>query len=106
VPFGHRELTEELKAVLLGCLRSDPSLVSGIRRAFFRQLDRQARKTLGASGAKCVVNRLRRTIGDQDIVGLFTGQRPTSLLRKARAIGAHCGSIQAILRGFDDFSQT
>jgi hypothetical protein len=106
VPFGNRELTAETKAVLIGCLRSDPSLVSGIRRLFLRQLDRQARKSVGASGAKCIVDHLRRAVRPQDIVGLLAGQQPTSLLRKARAIGAHCGSIQAIIRGFDNFAQT
>ena len=106
VPFGHQELTAETKSVLIGCLRSDPSLVAGFRRVFFKQLEREGRKAVGASAAKCVVNRLRRVISDQDIVNFIFEGPPASFLQKARAIGRRCGSIQSILRGFDDFAQT
>jgi len=106
VPFGKQELLAETKAVLVGCLRSNPSLASGYRRLFFRGLERQGRRAVGASAAKCVITRLRRVTSDQDIIDFITGGPTTSWLQKAKAIARHCGSIQAILRGFDNFQQT
>jgi hypothetical protein len=107
VPFGKPELRTEAKTVLIGCMRSDPSLAAVYRGHLLRRLDNVARKEVGGTGARCIVGRLRHAITNQDVVEVLASQgRSTRLIRKLHAIGRRCGSIEAILHAFDDFAKT